>query len=106
MQTQLQKGSAAKRALARLFFAVGTAYIRARRVLDGVALRYAHTPPSWARVIAATLAAAVLYPLYRWAPRQSFAPGGCACETPSLCSVRAKAFEEAELCACKHASGE
>lgn len=65
VQAQLQKGSAAKRALARLFFAFGTAYIRARRVLDGVALRYAHTPPSWARVIAATLTAAVLYPLYR-----------------------------------------
>ena len=65
MQAQIKKGSAVKRALSRFFFAVGTAYVRARRVLDGVALEFAHTAPSMARVMAATFTAAVLYPLYR-----------------------------------------
>ncbi len=58
-----------KRALARFFFAAGRAYIHARRVLDGVSLEFAHTAPSMLRVMAATFAAAVLYPLYRCEPR-------------------------------------
>ncbi|CAL8470153.1 g9695 [Coccomyxa elongata] len=65
VQQQIKKSSPVKRTLARLFFAIGTAYIRARRILDGVALEYARTAPSMFRVMLATFTAAVLYPLYR-----------------------------------------
>lgn len=65
MQQQIKKSSPVKRTLARLFFAIGTAYISARRILDGVALEYARTAPSMFRVMLATFTAAVLYPLYR-----------------------------------------
>ncbi len=65
VQQQIKKSSPVKRTLARLSFAIGTAYIRARRILDGVALEYARTAPSMFRVMLATFTAAVLYPLYR-----------------------------------------
>lgn len=77
VQQQIKKSSAVKRTVVRLFFAVGTAYIRARRILDGVALEYARTAPSMFRVMLATLTAAILYPLYRpallWAPHTPIA---------------------------------
>jgi hypothetical protein len=65
VQQQIKKSSPVKRTIARLFFAIGAAYIRARRILDGVALEYARTAPSMFRVMLATFSAAVLYPLYR-----------------------------------------
>ena len=65
VQAQIKKGSAVKRALARLFFAAGTAYVRARRIVEGVALQYAHRAPSMPRVMLAAFVAAVLYPIYR-----------------------------------------
>ena len=65
MQAQIKKGSALKRLLARFFFAAGTAYIHARRMVEGVALQYAHRAPSMPRVMLAALTAAVLYPIYR-----------------------------------------
>lgn len=68
VQQQIKKSSAVKRTLARMFFAVGTAYINARRILDGVALDYAHTAPSMLKAMLATFTAAVLYPLYRCLP--------------------------------------
>ena len=67
VQAQIKKGPAAKRLLASVFFAAGTAYIRARRIVEGVALQYAHRAPSMPRAMLATLTAAVLYPIYRWA---------------------------------------
>ena len=65
VQAQIKKGSALKRLLARFFFAAGTAYIHARRIVEGVALQYAHRAPSMPRVMLAALTAAVLYPVYR-----------------------------------------
>ena len=69
VQAQIKKGPAAKRLLASVFFAAGTAYIRARRIVEGVALQYAHRAPSMPRAMLAALTAAVLYPIYRWAAR-------------------------------------
>lgn len=66
VQAQIKKGSALKRLLARFFFAAGTAYVHARRIVEGVALQYAHRAPSMPRVMLAALTAAVLYPIYRW----------------------------------------
>ncbi len=71
VQQQIKKSSLVKRTIARLFFAIGAAYIRARRILDGVSLEYARTAPSMFRVMLATFTAAVLYPLYRSAWIQS-----------------------------------
>ncbi len=65
VQAQIKKGSAVKRALARLFFAAGAAYVRARRVVEGVALQYAHRAPSMPRVMLAAFVTAILYPVYR-----------------------------------------
>ncbi len=67
VQAQIKKGPAAKRLLASVFFAAGTAYIRARRIVEGVALQYAHRAPSMPRAMLAALTAAILYPIYRWA---------------------------------------
>lgn len=67
VQAQIKKGPAANRLLAGLFFAAGTAYIRARRIVEGVALQYAHRAPSMPRAMLAALTAAILYPIYRWA---------------------------------------
>lgn len=65
VQAQIKKGSAVKKVLARFFFAAGTAYIHARRIVDGVSLQYAHRAPSMPRAMLAALTAAVLYPIYR-----------------------------------------
>jgi hypothetical protein len=65
VQQQIKKSSLVRRTIARLFFAAGTAYIKARRILDGVALEFAHTAPSMLKAMLATFTAAVLYPLYR-----------------------------------------
>ncbi|CAK0773375.1 hypothetical protein CVIRNUC_004059 [Coccomyxa viridis] len=65
VQAQIKKGPAAKRLLASVFFAAGTAYIRARRIVEGVALQYAHRAPSMPRAMLAALTAAILYPIYR-----------------------------------------
>ena len=67
VQAQIKKGPAAKRLLAGIFFAAGTAYIRARRIVEGVALQYTHRAPSMPRAMLAALTAAVLCPIYRWA---------------------------------------
>ncbi|KAK9808885.1 hypothetical protein WJX72_005702 [[Myrmecia] bisecta] len=63
----IKQGSAVKRAIAATLFAASTAFIRARRVLQGVALQFAlQGRPLWAYV-AAALTAAVLYPIHRLA---------------------------------------
>ena len=79
VQAQIKKGPAAKRLLASVFFAAGTAYIRARRIVEGVALQYAHRAPSMPRAMLAALTAAVLYPIYRWA---TCTLHGLSCCTP------------------------
>lgn len=61
----IRRGSAVKRALAAFFLAVGTAHVRALRVVKGVALRYAvQARPAW-KLMQALLVAAVTYPFYR-----------------------------------------
>ena len=79
VQAQIKKGPAAKRLLASVFFAAGTAYIRARRIVEGVALQCAHRAPSMPRAMLAALTAAVLYPIYRW---PTYALHGLSCCSP------------------------
>ena len=62
VQAQIKKGPPSRRLLAQLFFAAGTAYIRARRIVEGVALQYAHRAPSMPRAMLAALTAACCTP--------------------------------------------
>jgi len=62
---QIKRGSAVKKAVANFFLSASTAYVRAKRITDGIALQYAiHPRPLWA-LVWATLTAALLYPLHR-----------------------------------------
>jgi formate hydrogenlyase subunit 3/multisubunit Na+/H+ antiporter MnhD subunit len=66
---QIKKDSAVKKALATFFLSVSTAYIRAKRITDGIALQYAVRPRPLLALAWAMLTAALLYPLHRWSPQ-------------------------------------
>jgi hypothetical protein len=63
----IKRGSALKKRLAFALLAVSGAFVRARRVVEGVALQYAHAPrPALAYLLAAATAA-LLWPLHQCA---------------------------------------
>jgi hypothetical protein len=64
---QIKRGSAVKKALATFFLSASTAYIRAKRIIDGIALQYAVQPRPALALAWAMLTAAFLYPLHRCA---------------------------------------
>lgn len=64
IQATLKKGSAAKRALAAGLLAASAAFVRARRVVEGVALQYAIQPRTLLALAAAWLAVLALAPLH------------------------------------------
>jgi long-chain acyl-CoA synthetase len=63
MQT-LKKASSARRALALGLLGAAAAYVRARRVADGLDLRFASQPRPLLALVAAWLRAALLAPLH------------------------------------------
>lgn len=62
---QIKAGSKAKRVLATFFLAASGAYIRSRRVINGVALQYAIEPRPLLALLKALFTAAVLLPFHR-----------------------------------------
>lgn len=62
---QIMKGSKIKKALANSFLAASTAYVHAKRIVDGVALQYARTPRPFFALVMAVLTSTVLYPVHR-----------------------------------------
>ena len=71
---QIKKGSAVKKALATFFLSASTAYVRAKRITQGIALQYAIEPRPLLALVWATLKAALLYPLHRSKPPLPFPP--------------------------------
>jgi long-chain acyl-CoA synthetase len=67
VKATIKKGSAVRRAVAGLFFACSTAYVRAMRVVDGMSLQYARTPRPLPALLLAAATALLLYPLHRLA---------------------------------------
>ena len=65
VQAQIKKGSKVKKALAGFFLSASTAFVRARRVVDGVALQYARQPRPLPALLWAAMVAAFLAPLHR-----------------------------------------
>lgn len=66
MQT-LKRGSAVKKNLALSLLAISGAFVRARRVLEGVALQYARSPRPALAWLWAAATVALLWPLHRCA---------------------------------------
>ena len=73
MQT-LKRGSQVKRRLATFLLAVSGAFVRARRVVQGVALQYARSPRPALAWLWAAATAALLWPLHRCALCETRAP--------------------------------
>lgn len=65
VKQQIKRGSKVKQALAALFLAASGAFVRARRIIDGVALQYARKPRPLLALVWACLVAAVMYPIHR-----------------------------------------
>ena len=65
VQAQIKKGSKVKKALAGFFLSASTAFVRARRVVDGVALKYARQPRPLLALLWAAMVATFLAPLHR-----------------------------------------
>ena len=61
----IKRGSAVRRRLAFALLAVSGAFVRARRIVEGVALQYALTPRPALAYLWAAFTAAVLWPLHR-----------------------------------------
>ena len=61
----IKRGSGARRRLAFALLAVSGAFVRARRIVEGVALQYARTPRPALAYFWAAATAAVLWPLHR-----------------------------------------
>lgn len=53
-----------KQAIAHFFFAISRKYIRAKRVVDGVALEYACESRPFAALLLSMLTCAVLHPVH------------------------------------------
>lgn len=68
VKAAIKRGSNAKRTVAAFFFALSAAYIRARRVKNGVDLKWAVQPRPLAALVWALLTVAILAPLHRQAP--------------------------------------
>eukprot|EP00884_Botryococcus_braunii_P011365 jgi/Botrbrau1/20229/Bobra.31_1s0025.1 len=64
VQQQIKQGSAIKQAIAGFFFTVSQKYIRAKRVVDGVALEYAQTSRPIGALLLAIVTCALLHPLH------------------------------------------
>ena len=65
VKAAIKRGSALKRNVAAFFFALSAAFIRARRVKNGVDLKWAVTPRPLLALLGALLTVAVLAPLHR-----------------------------------------
>ena len=65
VKAAIKRGSNAKRTIAAFFFALSGAYIRARRVKNGVDLKWAVQPRPLTALLGALLTMAVLAPLHR-----------------------------------------
>ena len=83
---QVKKGSKVKRALAEFFLSASTAFVRARRVVDGVALKYARQPRPLLPLLRAAVVATVLAPLHR-----SDKPFSAVCKHTEMFSGRRRA---------------
>lgn len=57
-----------KRAIANFFFAVSRRYIRAKRVVDGVALEYATESRPFAALLLSIITCAMLHPVHLYGP--------------------------------------
>lgn len=68
VKAAIKRGSNAKRTIAAFFFALSGAYIRARRVKNGVDLKWAVQPRPIVALAWALLTVAILAPLHRQAP--------------------------------------
>ena len=62
---QIKSGSKAKKALAGFFLAASGAYIRSRRIINGVALQYAVSPRPALALLKALITAALLFPFHK-----------------------------------------
>ncbi|KAL3144719.1 hypothetical protein ABBQ38_001843 [Trebouxia sp. C0009 RCD-2024] len=69
VKAAIKRGSNAKRTVAAFFFALSAAYIRARRVKNGVDLKWAVQPRPLAALVWALLTVAILAPLHRIAKK-------------------------------------
>ena len=67
VMAQINKGSKAKKVLATFFLSVSGAFIRSRRIIDGLALQYATKPRPVIALVRALLTAAILFPLHKYA---------------------------------------
>ena len=63
----IKRGPAVKRRLALALLAISCAFVRARRVVEGVALQYAHAPRPALAYLWAAATAALLWPLHQCA---------------------------------------
>ena len=63
----IKRGSALRKRLAFALLAVSGAFVRARRVVEGVALQYAHAPRPALAYLWAAATAALLWPLHQCA---------------------------------------
>jgi hypothetical protein len=68
VQQKIKQGSAVKRAIAGFFFAVSQKYIRAKRVVDGVALEFARTSRPLGALLLAIITCLVLQPFHLYVP--------------------------------------
>ena len=67
VKAAIKRGSNAKRTIAAFFFALSGAYIRARRVKNGVDLKWAVQPRPLTALVWALLTVAILAPFHRQA---------------------------------------
>lgn len=65
VQAQIKVGSKVKRTIAQAAFRVGTAYIHARRILQGTAIQYAQQKPAFWVVAWAAFVVASLHLVYK-----------------------------------------
>ena len=77
VQAAIKRGSKAKRVIAAFFFAISGAYIRARRVKNGVDLQWATKPRPILALAWALLTVAILAPFHRQAAMHPVPPLPC-----------------------------
>lgn len=94
MRATIKAGSRTQRAVAGVLLGASLAHVRARRLADGLDLRYARQAPPAVAVMWAVAVSAVLYPLHRLAQILVFHKIRCGRFRYSHCS----AIQQALLC--------